>query len=234
MLDSWVFRLIAVSVLFSLVPPRLAEPATVRVATVNFAPKLADVAGNRAEIVRLTEVAARAGAKIIVHTEMATSGYSYFSRQQISGVAETVPGPTTKAVGAVAKQYGVYVAVGMPEYESATDSYYNSAVVIGPDGTVAGVYRKRNNLLEAAYNAEDRGPVPVFDTPYGRLGVVICADLFYSEFPRLAAVAGANILLAPANVGITTDFLKVGWKMAIASTIIMLVAAKIYWPLLGV
>lgn len=182
---------------------------TVKVATVHFRPVLSAVASNRQQLVALTEEAARNGAKIIVHTEMATSGYSFFSREEISGVAETVPGPTTQALGQVAKQYGVYVAVGMPVFEPDTQLYYNSAVLIGPQGTVAGLYRKRNNLLEASYNAEDFSPVPTFNTPYGRLGVVICADLFYSQFPRLAAVAGTDILLAPANVGVEVSFLQV-------------------------
>lgn len=189
--------------------PATAAPQTVRVATVHFAPVLGDVTGNRAALVALSTEAAQNGAKIIVNTEMATSGYSYFSRAELSGVAETVPGPTTDALGAVAKQYGAYIAVGMPEYDPALNSYFNAAVLIAPDGTVAGVYRKRNNLLEAAYNAEDYAAVPVFDTPYGKLGLVICADMFYAQFPRAAAVAGADILLAPANVGITTDFMTV-------------------------
>ena len=183
--------------------------ATVKVATVHFRPVLGAVTANRQQLVALTAEAGQNGAKIVVHTEMATSGYSYFSREQIAGVAETVPGPTTRALGAVARQYGLYVAVGMPVVDTATGLFYNSAVLIGPDGAVVGVYRKRNNLLEAAYNAEDYGPVPTFVTPYGRIGIVICADLFYSQFPRLAALAGTEILLAPANTGVTTEFLNV-------------------------
>lgn len=182
---------------------------TVKVATVQFGPVLGDVTGNRERLVSLSEQAAKNGAKIVVHTEMATSGYSFFSRQEISGSAETVPGKTTAALGAIAKQYQIYIAVGLPEYEPDTKLYYNSAVLVDPDGNVAGVYRKRNNLLEASYNAEDYGAIPVFETPYGKLGIVICADLFYAEFPREAAVAGADILLAPANVGVTAEFLQV-------------------------
>ena len=190
-------------------PEGAGSANSVLVATVHFRPILGEVESNRRQLVQLTEQAARGGAKIIVHTEMATSGYSFFSREEISKVAETVPGPTTLALGQVARQYGAYVAVGLPQLEPRTGRYFNSAVLIGPDGNVAGLYHKRNNLLEASYNAEDFGPVPTFDTPYGRLGVVICADLFYSEFPRLAAVAGADILLAPANVGVEVSFLQV-------------------------
>ncbi|WP_224363196.1 nitrilase-related carbon-nitrogen hydrolase [Hyalangium versicolor] len=189
--------------------PKPPPPATVKVATVHFEPQEGQVDQNRQRLVQLTEEAASHGAQIIVHTEMATSGYSFFSREEISKVAEPIPGPSTQALGAVAKHYGVYVAFGLPEYEAKTNLYYNAVALIGPDGKVLGVYRKRNNLLEASYNAEVFAPIPTFDTPYGRLSIVICADMFYSQFPRLAAIAGTQILLAPANVGITTDFVRV-------------------------
>lgn len=186
-----------------------AAAQLVKIATVHFAPVQGDVAANRKSLVDLTQAAAQAGAKLIVHTEMATSGYSYFSRAQIASVAETVPGPSTMALGAIAKQYGVYVVFGLPEYDARTNLYYNSAVMLGPDGAVAGTYRKRSNLLESSYNAEVTAPLPVFDTPYGRVAIVICADMFYPQFPRLAALANAKILLAPSNVGVDVDFLKV-------------------------
>ena len=76
-----------------------------------------------------------------------------------------------------------------------------AAVLISPDGKVAGVYRNRSTLLEASYNSVVNEPLPVFSTPYGRIGIVICADLFYSQIPSTVAVEGADILLAPANVG---------------------------------
>jgi predicted amidohydrolase len=186
-----------------------AARSPVRIATVHFGPTFQDVASNRARLVALTEEAARNGAKIIVHTEMATSGYAFFSRSEIAQVAEPIEGPTAAALGAVAQRYGAYVVVGLPTVAPATGQFFNSAVLIGPDGKVAGVYHKRSTLLEASYNAVATGPIPVFATPYGRMALVICADLFYSHIPRLAAVAGAEILLAPANVGVEVDFLKV-------------------------
>ena len=62
----------------------------------------------------------------------------------------------------------------------------------------------------------------MFDTAYGRVAVVICADMFYPHFPRAAAVAGAQVLLAPANVGISTGFMRVrtfenGFAMVVAN-----------------
>lgn len=187
-----------------------AKPeSSVKIATVHFCPKLGDVEVNTQRLSELTEQAAKNCAKIIVHTEMAVSGYSFFSRSEIARVAETIPGAITNRFGKISKQYGIYVVVGMPEYDPESNLFFNSAALIGPDGNVVGKYRKHNNLLEASYNAEVLTAVPTFRTPYGRVGIVICADLLYSQFPRLAAISGADILLAPANVGITTDFLRV-------------------------
>ena len=186
-----------------------AAREAVKIATVHFGPKLGDVAGNRARLIALTEEAARNGAKIIVHTEMATTGYAFFSRSEIAKVAERIDGPTASSLGKVARRYGVYVVVGLPTTVPSTGQFFNSAILIGPDGKVAGVYNKRSTLLEASYNAVAAGPIPTFQTPYGRVALVICADLFYPQIPRLAAVNGAEILLVPANVGVDLSFLKV-------------------------
>jgi predicted amidohydrolase len=99
-------------------------------------------------MVALAREAAANGAKIIVLPEMATSGYSFFSRAEIAPVAETVPGPSTAALGAIADQYDAYIAFGMPQYVPSHNLYFNVAVLLGPDGQVVGTYRKRNNLLE--------------------------------------------------------------------------------------
>jgi predicted amidohydrolase len=203
-----IFHRIALVLLLLTTATHAAE-RTVRVAAVHFEPIEGDVKGNVSRLVQLTREAALKGAKLIVHTEMATAGYSFFSREQLSKVAEPIPGPSTRALGAVAREFGVYVAFGLPEYDKATNLYFNSVALIGPRGEVVGTYRKRNNLLEASYNSEVWSSVPTYDTPFGRIAIVICADMFYSAFPRLAALAGASILVAPANVGISTDFMKV-------------------------
>ncbi len=186
-----------------------AKPQSVKVAVVQFRPQMNDVAGNLRRLADLTDEAGRAGAKIVVHTEMATSGYSYFSREQIRKVAETIPGNTTRSLGRIASKYRLYVAVGLPEIDPATNRFYNSAALIGPSGRLIGKYRKRSHLLESSWASIGEGAIPTFDTPYGRLAVVICADLFYPELARLAAVKGTDILLAPSNVGVEDALIKV-------------------------
>ena len=188
-----------------------AEPAgkTVKVATIEFAPEEGKVASNVARMVTLATEAGENGAKMIVLPEMATSGYSFFSRAEIATVAETVPGTSTEALGAVAKKFGAYIAFGMPEYEPKQNLYFNAAVLMGPAGEVVGTYHKRNNLLEASYNAEVYEPMPTFETPYGKVALAICSDIFYPQFARAAAVSGATILLAPANTYLETNLARV-------------------------
>ncbi len=182
---------------------------SVKVATVKFGPEEGKVSANRARIVALATEAAENGAKLIVFPEMATSGYSFFSRAEIATVAETVPGPSTEAIGAVANSFNAYIAFGMPEYEPKKNLYFNAAVLMGPEGEVVGTYRKRNNLLEASYNAEVYEPMPTFETPYGKVALTICSDIFYPQFARAAAVAGATIMLAPANTYFETSLAQV-------------------------
>ena len=201
--------LLVVCFLFAVHTPAYGKPHSVKVAVVQFRPQMNDVPRNLRRLVDLTEEAGRAGAKIVVHTEMATSGYSYFSREQIRSVAETIPGNTTRSLGTVARKHGLYVAVGLPEIDPLTNRFYNSVALIGPSGTLVGRYRKRSHLLESSWASIGEGDIPTFDTPYGRLAVVICADFFYPELTRLAAIKGADILLAPSNVGVDGDLLKV-------------------------
>jgi predicted amidohydrolase len=187
-----------------------AQPAeTVKVASVHFRPYVGDVDGNLRRLVALTEEASRAGAKIVVHTEMATAGYSYFSREQIRTVAEPIPGKTTRLLGEVARRHHLFIAVGLPEIDPLTNRFYNSAVLIGPTGAVVGKYRKRSHLVESSWASIGEGLIPTFDTPYGRIAIVICADLFYPELARLASLSGTDILFAPSNVGVDENLLKV-------------------------
>jgi predicted amidohydrolase len=201
--------LLIVGLLIAAYVPAYAKPQTVKVAVVQFRPQMNDVSGNLRRLIDLTDEAGRAGAKIVVHTEMATSGYSYFSREQIRKVAETIPGNTTRSLGLVARKYRLYVALGLPEIDPATNRFYNSAALIGPSGRLVGKYRKRSHLLESSWASIGEGAIPTFDTPYGRLAVVICADLFYPELARLAAVKGTDILLAPSNVGVEDALIRV-------------------------
>ncbi|HLN61702.1 MAG TPA: nitrilase-related carbon-nitrogen hydrolase, partial [Symbiobacteriaceae bacterium] len=118
------------------------------VAAVQFEPRFADKEHNVASLLALTEQAARAGARLVVLPEMATTGYCFRSRAEVAPLVELVPtGPTVAQFAALAARLGIHVVVGMPECEPATGAYYNTAVLVGPKGYI-GKYRKTHSFID--------------------------------------------------------------------------------------
>jgi predicted amidohydrolase len=97
----------------------------------------------------------------------------------------------------LAARHGCYLVVGLPEVETATGQYFNSAALVGPEGLV-GVMRKVHPDAwdSRRFSAGDRG-FPVWDTALGRLGIQICMDACYPESSRVAALGGAEIICLP-------------------------------------
>ena len=154
---------------------------------------------NRESLAIHAEEAAKRGAKIVVAPELAVSGYSFEGRQEASACAEVLRGPTFERLSAVAARRGVIIAAGIAERDPATDILYNSALVIGPDGELAGHHRK-------VVAAERRWACPggvsrsnLLETPWGRLGVLICADSYAGLLPRSLALHGVDLLVVLAN-----------------------------------
>ncbi|SHK44715.1 Predicted amidohydrolase [Desulfatibacillum alkenivorans DSM 16219] len=153
---------------------------------------------NRAALVELNRKAADHGAKIIVNTEMGVSGYSFTGRQDVFPFAEPLSGPSVSALALIARENQAYIVVGMPEKDESTGIMYNSAVVIGPDGEVICTYRKVNGEARwACPGSENQNPV--FKTPWGRVGVLICSDAYYGLMPRTLALQGADLVAVPSN-----------------------------------
>jgi beta-ureidopropionase len=116
--------------------------------------------------------------------------------------AEPIPGPITDMMRNLAAELGVVIVA--PVYESVGRSvYYNSAAVIDADGTLLGVYRKNhiplNTLFyEKLYFKPGNLGYPVFDTRFGKIGILICHDRHYPEGARALALNGAEIMLVPS------------------------------------
>ena len=173
----------------------------VKVASVQFEPKMYDLDGNLKRLASDVTTAAKNGAKLIVTTEMATTGYEYTSREDIHTMVDTIPGKTTDMFTKIAKKYDTYIVIGMVEVDKKTDLYYNAAALVGPEGFI-GKYRKVH-LWETD---EHWGPwgnlgVPAFDTKIGKISMIICMDGAYMETARLASINGANILAFLTNSG---------------------------------
>ena len=119
--------------------------------------------------------------------------------------AESVPGPTSEAIGARAAELGV-IAVAPLFERRAPGIYHNSAVVLGRDGAIAGLYRKMHIPDEPRYCEKyyftpgDLG-FPALDCGPARVGCLICWDQWFPEAARAAALAGVQILFCPTSIG---------------------------------
>ena len=144
-----------------------------------FAPLVADAARQRADLVVLPETIGVVG-----------TGLSYLD------VAEPIPGPATDYFGQLARQHNLYIVVGLVERDRHL--IYNVAVLLGPDGSIAGKYRKvalPRAEIEAGISPGDE--YPVFETRFGRLGLMVCYDGFFPEVARQLSRRGAEVIAFP-------------------------------------
>ncbi len=117
-------------------------------------------------------------------------------------MAEPIPGPITEAMAKLARELEIVIVA--PIYERVDRSvYYNSAAVIDADGSLLGVYRKNHIPLntifyEKLYFKPGNLGYPVFNTRYGKVGLLICHDRHYPEGARALALNGAEIVLIPS------------------------------------
>ncbi|HET6724426.1 MAG TPA: carbon-nitrogen hydrolase [Gammaproteobacteria bacterium] len=150
--------------------------------------------------------AAGNGARLVLLQELHAGPY-FCQREdtQVFDWAEPIPGPTTEALGNVARELGIVIVASLFERRTA-GLYHNTAVVIESDGSIAGRYRKMHIPDDPGYYEKfyftpgDLGFEPV-DTSVGKLGVLVCWDQWYPEAARLMALAGADLLLYPTAIG---------------------------------
>ena len=152
--------------------------------------------------VRAIQEAADAGADLVVLPELANSGCDFSSREQALKLAEEVGetrgnpgGPMLRAWKEAVDESGVFIVGGLLEREGG--SLYNSAAVIGPG--FFGRYRKTHLWDGEKLLYEAGRDLPAFDTPLGRIGVLICYDAWFPEAARTLALRGADLLCIPAN-----------------------------------
>ena len=150
--------------------------------------------------------AAKRGAKLVLLQELHNGAYFCPHDSVVEfDLAETIPGPSTERLAALAKRHGVVLVSSLFERRAA-GLYHNTAVVFDADGSTAGKYRKMHipddpGFYEKFYfTPGDLGFTPI-DTSIGRLGVLVCWDQWYPEAARLMALAGAELLLYPTAIG---------------------------------
>jgi len=175
-------------------PTEAPQPRKVRLASVHYRPRGAKTPMDSCrQFAPFIEDAARRHADLVVLGETLTYagvGSTY------ANCAESIPGPSTDYFGELAKKHELYVVAGLIERDR--HQLFNVAVLIGPDGKVAGKYRKVC-LPDGEY---DKGmspgsDYPVFDTRLGKIGMMICYDGFFPEVARELSNRGAEIIAWP-------------------------------------
>ena len=116
--------------------------------------------------------------------------------QKYLDVAESVPGPTTEQLGETAKRLGTWIVAGI--YERDGNAVYNTSVLVDRLGAYAGKYRKVYLPREEVEGGLTPGDTfPVFDTDFGRIGMMICWDVHYPNPAGRLARQGAELILMP-------------------------------------
>lgn len=185
------------------------KPQTLRVAAVQMACS-ADPGSNLQHIDEQLEQAASNGVRLVLLQEL--HNHRYFCQAEDHrnfDLAETIPGPTTEHLSALAQQHELVIVASLFERRAA-GLYHNTAVVLDSDGTLAGKYRKMHIPDDPGYHEKfyftpgDLGFQPV-TTRVGKLGVLVCWDQWYPEAARLMALSGADLLLYPTAIGWDED-----------------------------
>lgn len=150
--------------------------------------------------------AAKAGANLICLQELFAC--RYFCQSEDHGqfrLAESIPGPTTDRLSAIARELGIVIIA--PQFERrAAGLFHNTAAVIDSDGSLLGVYRKMHipddpYFYEKFYFTPGDLGFQCFSTSVGKIGVGICWDQWFPEAARLTALQGAEILIYPTAIG---------------------------------
>ena len=202
----------------------------IRVASASVLPKKWDKAQNWERIERLVRKATTEGdAKVVVTPEGALDGYVINEVnaekdpqkrkeliEKFISLAEPADGPYLKKASALSAELDIYLVLGL--LEKAGESLFNSAILIDPDGDIIGRYSKTHFAQGYTINPTCYTPgnqYPVFQTPFGKVGIMICYDRQLPEPARILSLKGAQVLFVP-SYGSYTD--KDGWNSVLLRT----------------
>jgi predicted amidohydrolase len=165
----------------------------VRLAAVHFRPGGKSPQANCKEYAPLIAEAAAQKADLVVLGETLTY---YGTGKSFAECAEPVPGPSTEYFGELAKKHNLYIVAGL--LERGKHLVYNTAVLLDPEGKLAGKYRKvclpRGEIAGGIAPGRD---YPVFQTRFGKLGIMVCYDGFFPEVARELSNRGAEVIAWP-------------------------------------
>ncbi|MBI2826018.1 MAG: carbon-nitrogen hydrolase family protein [Planctomycetia bacterium] len=182
-------------------PEKPKQASSVRVAGIVLKWVRGDKEANYRRAEPMIREAAAAGAKIVCTTECFLDGYAIADKSipldEYRALGEPIPdGKYFQRLAALAKELKIHLLAGMLEADG--DARYNTAVLLGPDGTLVGKYRKQKLGHESVRNTPGEES-KVFDTPYGRMGVMICADRTEPDIVSRYRDGRADFILCPSG-----------------------------------
>lgn len=165
----------------------------IKVCAIQCTQRLGDKAWSTDHLFSMAQDAAAMGANIIVGPETATTGYCWKNGTDALAAAEAIPdGGTVRRAESFCAAHGTVLIFGMIERQG--NNLYNSLVAVGPAGFL-GSYRKLHLFpTDCAWATPGNLEIPVFETPFGRIGAGICLDALYPEHARVCALKGAQLL----------------------------------------
>jgi len=184
----------------------------VNVALAQISCKIGDKDYNIRKIERNIKQAKKNQASLIVFPELALTGYT--CRDLVYELAEPIPGPSVHRLETIAKKENIHIVLGMLEKSGKAKAVlYNTAVLISPKGFL-GKYQKMHLPTHSVFEEKRyfRGgyQTPVFDTSIGKLGLIICYDVFFPEITRLLRLKGTQLVICiSASPSVRRGFFEV-------------------------
>lgn len=168
-----------------------------RLAVVQSNPILGDTYRNARTIVRSIKRAAQEGCQLVVFPECALTGYCVQNLEQARRTAILLSSAEMEDIRIACCDEGIFTIVGFAENENGF--LYNSAAIFGPEG-LCGIYRK-SHIPCLGYDryATAGNELPIFDLPFGKIGVLICFDIRFPEAARVMCLRGADLICVPTN-----------------------------------
>ncbi len=178
------------------------------VSAVQMDTSLGDLESNILRAEQYIRKASQAGATMIVIPELFNTGYRLDERY--SEFAETIPGPTVERLTSLAKSEDIYITGSITEKDVDSGQIFDTAFLVSPKG-LDGRYRKIHLWGREPEFFSKGNDFPVFDTPWGQVGLMICYDVGFPEASRSLVLAGADIILIPSAFGMPRLY---AWELA--------------------
>jgi N-carbamoylputrescine amidase len=200
-----------------------------KLALIQMESKVGDVDNNISTATRLIDEAAAAGANIILLPEYWSTGFFPASRDyKMYDLAAPDNGVAMTAIKEKSLDHHIHIVATIFERDGS-DLYYDTSILVGPDGKIIGKYRKthiggeRHVVIDGEL-VTDLGiesiyfrtgsRYPVFEINGWKVGIILCYDTYFPESTRCLALAGAEVILAPFGI---SDTKKTIWKELLAT-----------------